>query len=126
MEGTGARIKISELNPSVMVIQLSGKIDTTTSDKISQEVVEVIEQMQTGILFNLKDVTFVSSAGIRMFLTACKKAGTMGLKSAMCYVNPSIYKIFKVAGLEKSFNIFDDESQALNTVWPPGNTEKLT
>lgn len=117
MEGTGVKIRISELNPSVMVIQLSGKIDTNTSDKMSHEVIQVIEQMQAGVLFNLKDVTFVSSAGIRMFLTAYKKAGTMGLKSAMCHVSPSIYKIFKVAGLDRAFNIFDEETQALENVW---------
>ncbi len=118
MEETGVKFSINELNSSVITIQLSGKIDTNTSDKISQEVIKILEQMQSGALFNLKDVTFVSSAGIRMFLTAYKKLGTSGLKAAMCHVNPSIYKIFKVAGLEKSFNIFDDEAQAINNIWP--------
>lgn len=36
---------------------------------------------------------------------------------AMVNVNPSVYKIFKVAGMDKFFNIFNNEAEALKNVW---------
>ena len=117
METKGVRIKSSTGDQSIKVIELSGKIDTITTDKISQEVMGVFEQNPGGLLFNLHEVTFVSSAGLRMFLSAYKKGAAADIKMAMCHVHPSVYKIFKVGGLETAFKIFNDEPQALKEVW---------
>jgi anti-sigma B factor antagonist len=109
-------IKITYIN-QITVIELPARIDTLTANKISPEVVQITEQKSEGILFNLRDVTFVSSAGIRIFLSAYKKCESHSIKIAMVNVHPSVYKIFKVAGMDKFFNIFNNESEALKNVW---------
>jgi len=107
----------SNIEQSIKIIRLSGKIDTLTSEKLTADVLKAVEESSEGIIFDLKEVTFVSSSGIRMFLSAFKKGLAEKIKVAMRHVNPSIYKIFKVAGLESMFNIFDDELQALSSIW---------
>jgi anti-sigma B factor antagonist len=107
----------SKLEQSIKIIKLSGKIDTLTSDKLTPDVMKAVEENRGGVIFDLKEVTFVSSSGIRMFLSAFKKGLAENIKVAMIHINPSIYKIFKVAGLESMFNIFESEPQALNTIW---------
>lgn len=111
------KIISSTLEPSIAIIQLSGKIDVLTSETMTPDVMKCVEEHRNGVFFDLAEVTFVSSVGIRMFLTAYKQAQSENIKIAMVRVNPSIYKIFKVAGLEAIFNIFDTEPQALHTLW---------
>lgn len=117
MESATINIGVSELNNSVKVIKLAGRIDTVTAEKITSEVMLVVEESPGGLLFNMTDVNFVSSAGIRVFLSAYKKGTTENIKMAMVHVNPSVYKIFKVAGLESIFRIFDSEDEALKEIW---------
>jgi anti-sigma B factor antagonist len=102
---------------SIRKIHLPVKIDSTASDKISSEVMAAFEGSPGGILFDLMEVTFVSSAGIRVFMTSYKKAKAEGIKIAMIHVHPSVYKLFKVASLESVFNICDSEAQALKDIW---------
>jgi anti-sigma B factor antagonist len=117
MEGTTITISPCPLDQSIKVILLPAKIDSLTAEKISLEVLAALEGNPGGVLFNMKEVAFVSSAGIRMFMKAYKKAQADGFKMAMIHVHPSIYKIFKVAVLESAFNIFDSEAEALKGLW---------
>lgn len=106
-----------ELDSTIMVIKLSGKIDTMTVNGITTRVMAAMEESPAGVMFNLGGVTFVSSAGLRMFVSAYKKGLSANMKMAMIHVHPSVYKIFKMVGCEGMFNIFDDEPQALKKIW---------
>ena len=117
MESAVVNIGICESNHAVKNIKLSGRIDTITADKVNPEIMQAVEESQGGLIFNLENVSFVSSAGIRIFLAAYKKGTAANIKVAMVHVNPSVYKIFKVAGLESIFKIYNDEAEALKELW---------
>ncbi|MDQ7822233.1 MAG: STAS domain-containing protein [Candidatus Eremiobacteraeota bacterium] len=117
MEDSMVAISPCTLDQAIKIIHLPAKIDSSTAEKVTSEAMAAFEGNPGGILFNLKEVTFVSSAGIRMFIMAYKKAKAEGIKIAMIHVHPNVYKIFKVAALDSEFNICDSEAQALKEVW---------
>lgn len=117
MQNSAVTINPCQLDQSIRMIHLPARIDSATADKITSEAMTAFEGSPGGILFDLKEVTFVSSAGIRMFMTSYKKAKAEGIKIAMIHVHPTIYKIFKVASLDSAFNIHESEAQALKDVW---------
>ena len=55
------------------VIRLSGNLDTTTSGPAQERIEALIEAGANRMLISLRDVGFVSSAGLRILLVAAKK-----------------------------------------------------
>ena len=84
-------------------IALEGRLDTTTSPELEEELRPVLSEA-TELNFDLADLQYVSSAGLRVFLSAQKvmnKQGDMTLRN----VSPEIMEIFEVTGFVDILNI---------------------
>ena len=84
-------------------IALKGRLDTTTAPQLEAELRPVLSEA-TELNFDLADLQYVSSAGLRVFLSAQKvmnKQGDMTLRN----VSPEIMEIFEVTGFVDILNI---------------------
>lgn len=87
-----------------LVLELSGKLDTTTAPELS----EVLENETEGVKeleFNLKDLIYISSAGLRVLLAAYKKMqaaeGGMTVRNS----NADVRETFKITGFDRTLGI---------------------
>jgi len=104
--------------PEVNVVWINGRLDGTTSEAAQPLILGALEKGPAGVILHMASLEFVSSAGLRILLTLCKNATSQGKQVAMVGVAPSIYKIFKIAALDKIFHFFETESDALQKLWP--------
>ena len=77
-------------------IALEGRLDTTTAPQLEEEVMAGIEGIET-LVFDIADLEYISSAGLRVLLAAQKimnKQGSMVVKN----VSEVIQEIFDVTG----------------------------
>ena len=77
-------------------IQVAGRLDTTTAPVLEKNICREIEGTQNLIL-DLKEMVYISSAGLRVLLSAQKmmmKIGTMKVKN----VCPDVMEIFEMTG----------------------------
>ena len=77
-------------------IALEGRLDTTTAPQLEEEVKAGIEGIET-LVFDIADLEYISSAGLRVLLAAQKimnKQGSMVVKN----VSEVIQEIFDVTG----------------------------
>lgn len=84
-------------------IALEGRLDTMTAPSLEEEVKNSVEGI-TELVFDLKDLVYVSSAGLRVLLSAQKtmnKQGSMTIKNA----NEEVMEIFEVTGFIDILNI---------------------
>ena len=81
---------------SKLVFSLDGRLDTITAPQLEEEVKSSIDDI-TELIFDFSDLTYVSSAGLRVLLSAQK---TMNEKGSMVVRNVSdeIQEIFDVTG----------------------------
>ncbi len=92
-----------ELNGSELVVSVSGRIDTTTAPTLEAEIKESLDGVQKLVL-DIADVEYVSSAGLRVFLSTHKtmlKQGGMVIKN----VSESVKEIFEVTGFSDILTI---------------------
>ncbi|PIE33734.1 anti-anti-sigma factor [candidate division KSB3 bacterium] len=103
----------AEQGSDVQVLEIEGRIDAKTASEIEQELNSLKERQIVKIIIDFSAVNYISSGGLRVFLTALKwtKAGNGDLKLASLEKN--VEKIFKLAGFTKIFNIFPDVNNAL-------------
>ena len=84
------------LNGSELTLKLAGRLDTTTAPELEAEVKGGISGVEK-LVFDFSNLEYVSSAGLRVLLSAQKvmnKQGEMIIRN----VNETINEIFEVTG----------------------------
>lgn len=98
----------------VTVLELEGRLDIMSSDNLQKTLNEVIdEKMRRKILIDCEKLSFISSAGLRLFMIALKKLTKLQGKIAFCSFNLNNRKIFEITGYDKFFTIYDSRDEAL-------------
>lgn len=80
----------------VLNIALSGRLDTTTAPELEGKLSEVLDGVK-DLVFDLKELEYISSAGLRVLLATQKtmnKVGTMKVIN----VAPSVMEVFEITG----------------------------
>ena len=83
-------------NGSELTIALEGRLDTTTAPMLDEELKSALDGV-TKLTFDFGKLEYISSAGLRVLLSAQKimnKQGSMVIKD----VNEEINEIFEVTG----------------------------
>ncbi len=85
-----------ETKDSTLIVKVEGRIDTNTSPDLEMELKSSLDGV-TELIFDFTDVDYISSAGLRVLLSAQKtmnKQGSMKLTG----VRSEIMEIFEVTG----------------------------
>ena len=88
---------------SKLTIALEGRLDTVTSPQLEGELRTAVNGI-TDLIFDIDALDYVSSAGLRVLLSAQKvmnRQGTMTIRN----VKPEIMEIFEVTGFVDILNI---------------------
>jgi len=84
-------------------IALKGRLDTTTAPQLEGELRGALDGVTT-LVFDLKDMAYISSAGLRVLLSAQKTMNHQG-DMILRNVNSDIMEIFEVTGFVDILNI---------------------
>lgn len=95
------------------VLKIKGRVDTLHSTELETEVNKLFDNGDNNVILNCKDMNYISSSGLRVFLVAQKRAiGTQG-KLFLCNMQPAIHEIFRISGFSNLFKIVETQEQAL-------------
>ena len=82
---------------------IQGRIDTNTSPELDKAVNESIDGV-TNLIFDFEKVEYISSAGLRVLLSAQKKINKQGTMKVI-NVGDAIMEIFEVTGFSDILTI---------------------
>ena len=82
---------------------IQGRIDTNTSPELDKAVNESIDGV-TNLIFDFEKVEYMSSAGLRVLLSAQKKMNKQGTMKVI-NVGDAIMEIFEVTGFSDILTI---------------------
>ena len=82
---------------------LEGRLDTTTAPELESEVKTSLDGV-SKLTFDLKDLEYVSSAGLRVLLSAQKIMNAQG-EMKIRNVNETVMEIFEVTGFSDILDI---------------------
>lgn len=84
-------------------IALEGRLDTNTAPKLEAELKKNIEGI-TRLVFDIEKLEYISSAGLRVLLSAHKIMTRQGIM-AIRNVREEVMEIFEVTGFDEILNI---------------------
>ena len=82
-----------------LTVAVEGRLDTATAPQL-EEVLKSPGDGVTRLTLDFAGVTYVSSAGLRVILTAHKQMGTPG-RMILRNVNETVMDVFEATGLAK-------------------------
>ena len=101
---------------NVVEIFLSGRLDVHLSAEIEKEINNIIQnQPDKHLLLNLKEVEYMSSSGLRIFVSTMRILKESKRKLKLCNMNSAVKKIFEVVELMDMFDIHETEEEALKS-----------
>ncbi|MCK5267085.1 MAG: STAS domain-containing protein [Spirochaetes bacterium] len=104
---------ITKEEGDVLVLFLKGRLDVHLSLEIEQAVNEIIDSGRLNLLFDLENVVYLSSSGLRIFIAAMRKLKDLKGQLKLVNLTSSVKKIFKVVELIDLFDIYDSMDEAL-------------
>ena len=91
------------LNAPALTVALIGRLDTTTAPELEKELKASLDGI-TELTFDLAALEYISSAGLRVLLTAHKALSRKG-GMTVTHVNEIVQEVFEVTGFSDILNI---------------------
>lgn len=88
-----------------ILLHIAGRVDSNTSRDLEKAVNGVFEENPKRILFDLEKMDYISSAGLRVLLSAQKKANERKLEMELIHVKDIAKEVFEITGFSGIFKI---------------------
>ena len=90
-----------------MTARLIGRLDTPAAQEVAAALEPLNEAADKTIVLDCSEMTYISSSGLRIFLTWRKAAASKGGKVIVKSINNDIRQIFMITGFLNLFEIED-------------------
>lgn len=106
------KIDVRETN-NINILDLKGYLDAHTAPDLERVFQGLLDRQKYNIVVNCKDLTYISSAGLGVFMAYIedvrKNSGDIKLTS----MSPKVYNVFDLLGFPLLYDITKEESEAV-------------
>jgi anti-anti-sigma factor len=100
-------------HPTATVLALSGRLDGLASPALEQRIDAALASGAKALVLDLSALAYVSSAGLRVFLSAAKKFKTAGGRATFVALPASVREVFELSGFLTVLDVRADLASAL-------------
>jgi anti-anti-sigma factor len=94
------------------VVSLSGRIDAGTAPAVNRAVRDAMAKGGRHIIVELRDVTFLSSSGLRTLLLLARELRRDGGDLILCALQPQVAEVFHLTGFDQIFQLHHTREEA--------------
>ena len=97
-------VKINKEN-NVSTVNLIGRLDTPASQEVSEQLEPLMADASGTIVLDCTEMSYISSSGLRIFLSLRKAAASQGGKIIVKNITDDIRQVFMMTGFLNLFEI---------------------
>ena len=99
-------MKIMQKNDNnVEIFSVAGSLDSNTATDFETLIYASLEKGERKLIFNLENLDYISSAGIRVMLKTTKDIKRMNGNIVLCALQDYVREVFEIAGFDSYLNI---------------------
>jgi anti-anti-sigma factor len=102
---------VSAGNTGALTVKLIGSLDTATAPELERQLAPVLAGGTKEIVFDLGQLKFVSSAGLRVFAATRRQLKTRDGQVAFIHLQPQIQEVFEIMKSLPGIAIFKDVAE---------------
>lgn len=96
----------------IPVFHLLGRLDVTTSPLLEERLHPLLEVQGQKVIFDCAGLTYVSSAGLRVFIATLRHISSQGGGISFAELTPTVSELFHLAGLDNLFLVASSLEEA--------------
>ena len=100
----------------IVSIAIKGRMDADSSPDAEKVVKEALGAEANRLLFDLGELEYLSSAGLRVLLSAAKEMRRREGKIVLCSLNEFVKEIFEVSGFQSLIPIVDSVESGIEVL----------
>ena len=104
----------NDVQEDLVTFKLEGELDTGTSADVQKEIFAVLDKIEINkVIVNLEKTEYVSSSGLRVFLTLAKRLKSIGGALKLCQANNVVDEVLSISGFKKIIDVVENEEAAI-------------
>jgi len=96
-----------------LVLVLSGRMDAENAPQFEQACNTCIAEGQTTLVVDSGELAYVSSMGLRSFISVAKTLQSKGGALRICRLQGLVKQVFEITGLSRSLPVYESLESAL-------------
>ena len=115
---TSMNLKVtpSPVRDGVIALELEGEVDVYTAPLLRQEIVDQVEKGARFLLVHLEKVEYLDSTGLGILIGGVKRLKEQNGGLKLIGPSPRISRIFDITGLNRIFDVYTTQADALETI----------
>jgi anti-anti-sigma factor len=97
----------------VTLVTLPARVDTTSAGEVEAEIRRLLDGGARKIAADFSGNEYVSSAGLRVFLSVLKSLEKEGGTMVLCAMQPFVADVFEISGFSGLFTIVETREEAV-------------
>jgi len=94
-----------------VTVKLTGSLDTATAPELERQLAPVLQTAVKDLVFDLANLKFISSAGLRVFSTSRKQIKVRGGQTSFVNMQPQIKEVFEIMKSLPGVAVFKDVAE---------------
>lgn len=94
------------------VVAPAGRLDAVSAQGLELQLAEALTRGAATLIIDLSQLTFISSAGLRVILLAERRAKAVGCRIRVCAASPLVREVFEVSGLTAVIRLYPGREEA--------------
>jgi anti-sigma B factor antagonist len=112
--GMSLEITISEMK-RVHLLEVGGRVDSMSANELGEALNGVIDKGHSHVVVDLRDVEYMSSAGLREMVSSLKKVQKAGGDLRIANPSERVMEVLELAGLDTIFKIYPTQVEAVGS-----------
>jgi anti-anti-sigma factor len=106
----------AERDGVTLIAKTGGRVDGTNATEFQDALKNAITNEDKAVILNFEDLSYISSAGLRVILLTAKDMRTANVKFAVCSLSQSVRDVFTISGFDQIIDIHDNQQTAVTAV----------
>ncbi len=102
---------------AILTLRLTGRLDAALAERLAEELREIIRGGEQQLVFDLAEVAYLSSAGIRFLLTTYQALKKLGGSFGVVRPSPAVKSVLELSGL--TLLLREEPGAPLSAATPP-------
>jgi anti-anti-sigma factor len=102
---------VGSQSAGAVTVKLTGSLDTATAPELERQLAPVLGGPVKDVVFDLAQLKFISSAGLRVFSTARKTLKERSGQASFVNMQPQIQEVFEIMKSLPGVAVFKDVAE---------------
>ena len=97
----------------ILIAVADGRVDGANAQEFQSTLADEINADDRGLVLDLGQITYISSAGLRVILLTAKALNRQNAELAVCSLTDSVREVFEISGFDKIIPVRASQPEAI-------------